>query len=241
MATFSKQIPPVTNDARLTKSEGFPQVELPKETNPYYPNQCPWYAVPTGRTDTKGQPQYAFFSRGMAITNSRAVRHDGQTYALDTHAFMLGDDFQPLNNPIATVKADAERAGLPKWAMNGDVSLVHAPENKAFLNAMLWQLGPELVKHVRADAQLPNVTLADIKNVKVVSVSNYGQVEGRSGNGRRIAISFDLHTPSGVVKMASDLSDPFFIDPTKGGQYGFVAPNGSFLGHQPVEHVRLLP
>lgn len=220
------------------------QVEFPKSTNPYYPNEVAWYAVQTGRADANGTPQYAFFSKGTAINDHPTVSEGGRSYTLDKGMFRLGADYLRPNNAVASVEAGAPRANLPAWAKNGDVSILHAPENKEFLDAMLAQLGPELVKHMLADArwypELANVKLSDIKNVKVDYVANYGQLEGSSGNGRRIAISFDLQTRSGVKKMASDISDPFFTDPLKGGRYGFVSPEGNYLGQQPVDHVRIV-
>lgn len=221
------------------------QVEFPRSTNPYYPNEVSWYAVKTGRADANGTPQYAFFSKGVAINDRPTVTHGGRAYALDKGMFRLGADYVRPNNAVASVEAGAPRANLPEWAKSGDASIVHAPENKPFLDALLAQLGPELVKHMLADArwypELANVTQADIKNVKVDYVANYGQLEGRSGDGRRIAISFDLQTRGGAVKrMASDISDPFFTDPVKGGRYGFVTPEGNFVGRQPVDHVRIV-
>ena len=221
-------------------SSGSPlQVELPASSNPYYPNDCPWYGVPTGRMGADGKPAYAFFSRGMAINNRPSVTEGGKTYTLDKGIFALGTP--PTTRDIPVIEPSASRASVPAWARNGDVSIVHAPENKEFLAALMQQLGPELARYVRAEAPwhrgLEGVTEHDIKNVAVTYVAQYGQAEGSSGNGRRIAISFEVNTPRGVKKLTSDLSDAFYTDPVHGGQYGFRGSKGQFIGLQPIDNV----
>lgn len=234
-------VPPVAPPPAGTRPA---QLELPASTNPYYPNDCPWYAVQTGRTGTDGQPAFAFFSKGMIITNRPTVAHGGTDYRQDAGLFRLGAGARTPGNSVPVVQAGASRAGLPAWAKNGDVSLVHEPENRAFLDALLTQLGPELARRVRAEAPwhpgLERVTPADLRNVKVTYVAQYGQEEGKSGNGRRIALSFEVQTSRGLVKLTSDLSDTFYTDPLRGGRYGFQDAAGNFLGHQPVDNVMVV-
>ncbi|MBL8921358.1 MAG: hypothetical protein JNJ54_21035 [Myxococcaceae bacterium] len=220
------------------------QVELPASTNPFYPNQASWYGVQTGRKNANGEPVYGFFSRGMAISPQHLVKHAGRDYPIDKAMFRLGADSVRPNNAVAAVEAGVARSAVPDWAKNGSVSLLHAPDNKPFLDAMMNQLMPQVLQHIKTDAtwypELAGVTAADITNLKVDYVANYGQFENGAGNGRRIAISYDVKTRRGVKRMASDISDPFYVDPLAGGRYGFIGPSGGFVGRQPVDHVRFV-
>ncbi len=241
LAEFLQPAAPVTPVQPPSPSSPAPaQVELPASTNPYDPG-VPWYGVRTGRKNADGEAVYAFFSRGMAINNQPLVKHGGREYPLDKEMFRLGADFLRPNNAVASVEAGVARSKVPDWAKNGDTSLLHAPDNKAFLDAMLQQLMPLMLLLIKTDAtwypELAGVTAADITNVKVDYVANYGQVEGASGNGRRIAISYDVKTSRGTRRMSSDISDPNFVDPLAGGRYAFTSASGNFIGHQPVDHV----
>jgi hypothetical protein len=216
------------------------QAVLPPETNPYYPG-CPWYAAMTGRRDADGRPLYGFSSRGLAVTTVAAVAVDGRVLALDPTIFELGA-LPEDSEGVPTVEAPSGSEEVPAWARNGTAALVDPRANQAFLAAMVRQLGPELASLVNGSARYrrPDGTVfdsGDLLGVEVVYVAQYGQQPGLVGAGRRIAIRFELETQAGRARFTSDIADPFYVDPTRGGRYGYRAPDGGFAGTYPVENV----
>lgn len=230
-------------------------IELPASTNPTYPG-CPWFAIPTGRYDAKGEPYYAFASRGVFLGWADNVNHQGKTLKLDPGIWPLGEVESDKNGPHANVRTpDADKASLPNWAKNGKLSILHADENGPFLKAMLTQLGPDIVNHLndmRASQSSRHEGLpeglhangtysnADISKVEVLYVANYGQTEGRSGNGRRITITYEVATALGPRMFRSDISDTFYTDPQKGGMYSFRGADGVSVGTWPVDHAQMM-
>lgn len=212
-----------------------PQLMLPPETNPLY-SGVPWFAVATGRKTADGAPAYAFFSRGMAINHVPSVDEAGHHLVLDRELFRLGAGASSGPAPVPTAEPSTPKSQLPAWAKNGDTSLLHAPDNAEFLAAMMKQLTPSLLVHVHGQPGFAAVTAGDLSNVKVTYVAQYGQEDGKSGNGRRIAIEYDVKTGSGTKRFSSDISDPFYTDPLHGGRYGFQDAQGHFVHHDPVDH-----